>query len=407
MTELPHAKVVENPAKKIGQQVVMDTWGPITPIGKGGDDGKQNKEYAVNVMDVASRYLISVPVSDKKQALYAFKKMETILEEQEHRILSTLSDNGGEFQNDKFKDYTEERGIIMRFTAPHTPQSAGLIERTNRTLPEMTRAWIIEHDIPKFLWPYLMEHAAWIKNMIPHIALKGKSPYEVLYKRKPDLSGIPTPGSYIWILDQSGHAKKLDNKAAKFKFLGFDHTDKTARYYHHITRQVRTSHNWAIAPVSESGGDSGAKGDSPPATPPKSSITYIEFGDPEEETNPDEGLGGTGGESEVEEEFQLPPLPESPEETPTPTVTPPASSRPETPTPPQTPTPPHTEPESEAGGSGGAINPTTPPEQSGNRWLQGPPSIRRRPEEDDLPEPGPSRVPGRWIDNSCARSVEV
>ena len=121
MTELPHAKVVENPAKKIGQQVVMDTWGPITPIGKGGDDGKHNKEYAVNVMDVASRYLISVPVSDKKQALYAFKKMETILEEQEHRILSTLSDNGGEFQNDKFKDYTEERGIIMRFTAPHTP----------------------------------------------------------------------------------------------------------------------------------------------------------------------------------------------------------------------------------------------------------------------------------------------
>lgn len=267
-TKNPHPKSLSETGhtikiQKPSDQILMDTLGPLTP------EGRKGMKYVVQNIDAKTRWQVSRPTTDKTQALKAFKEMETILElaDSSNRVRSTLSDHGGEFDNDTFKAYTSKKGIIMNFAAPYNPATMGKIERPNRTLAEMTRTMILDSGLPKNLWPDIMIHATWIKNRVPHSGLNGKSPYEQLYKEIPDISNVPAIGAKIYVLDETGKPKKLDAKAAPFKFLGFDGaTTKTIKYYHSPTRTVRTTRNWKVVPVAKSGGDGAQKGDLTPAT---------------------------------------------------------------------------------------------------------------------------------------------
>ena len=44
------------------------------------------------------------------------------------------SDQGGEFVNNKFKDFYNDQGYSHEFSSPRTPQQYGVAERKNRTL---------------------------------------------------------------------------------------------------------------------------------------------------------------------------------------------------------------------------------------------------------------------------------
>ena len=308
-TKTPQAKSIADGGHTVniqrpGDQILMDTMGPITPLGKG------NMKYAVQNIDNKTRFHVCTPTTDKTQALKAFKQMETTLElaDSSYRVRSTFSDQGTEFKNDEFKTYTSEKGIIMNFAAPYSPATMGMIERTNRTLAEMVRTMLLESGLPKNLWPHLIIHAVWIKNRVPHAALKGKTPYEELYHEIPDLSRVPRIGASIYVLDQTGKPKKLDAKAAPFPFIGFDGSDKTAKYYHSPTRTVRTTRNWKFVPDDESGGESDREnGDSTPATPTlHQDDDQIEFEDGPDEPDELEDHEPSGNQNEQGED----PIPE-------------------------------------------------------------------------------------------------
>ena len=45
-----------------------------------------------------------------------------------------MSDNGGEFNSNKFNEFCETHGIKRWFSAPKTPKQNGVVERKNRTV---------------------------------------------------------------------------------------------------------------------------------------------------------------------------------------------------------------------------------------------------------------------------------
>ena len=88
---------------------------------------------------------------------------------------------------------------VYKFKLPDVGE--GMAEGTNQTLPGMTRCLLLEAKLPNWYWPDAILHACYIKNRIPHSAHK-KTPYELFYKKSPDLDIIPIFGEPIWVLNQ-------------------------------------------------------------------------------------------------------------------------------------------------------------------------------------------------------------
>ena len=99
-----------------------------------------------------------------------------------------------------------------------TPQLNSVAKQLNHTLVE--RIWVFTHSsgLPKFLWGEALCHATWLKNRTATRALDGRTPYQALFGRPPDLSALQPWGTTVWVHDANG--MKLDARAREGRWLG-------------------------------------------------------------------------------------------------------------------------------------------------------------------------------------------
>jgi len=74
-------------------------------------------------------------------------------------------------------------------------------------------------DLPKFIWAESVQHTTWLKNHTSTWALNGKTPFEMLFKQKPNLENLPEWGTCMFVLHK-GHSK-LDEKAEEGHWAGY------------------------------------------------------------------------------------------------------------------------------------------------------------------------------------------
>ncbi|POM72254.1 Rve domain containing hypothetical protein [Phytophthora palmivora] len=117
------------------------------------------------------------------------------------RIKRLRSDNGGEYTGRQFKAYLNHCGIKHEKTVPYTPRQNGLAERMNRSLVEMARSWII--------------------NRIPN-SVTIKTPYDIVYKTKQLLENLKVFGALGYAHIPNEKRRKLDAKAFKCRFMGYE-----------------------------------------------------------------------------------------------------------------------------------------------------------------------------------------
>ena len=92
-----------------------------------------------------------------------------------------------------------------------TPTYNGVAERLNHVLLEHTQAFLHSSMLPKFLWGEAVKRAVWLKNrMVTRALLNDKTPYEMLYGKKPNLAGLREWGMKVWVHDASGTKLKAD-----------------------------------------------------------------------------------------------------------------------------------------------------------------------------------------------------
>ena len=53
--------------------------------------------------------------------------------------MAIITDLGKEFDNAKFRDFCEERGINLRFASVAHPQTNELVEATNKTIKKLLK----------------------------------------------------------------------------------------------------------------------------------------------------------------------------------------------------------------------------------------------------------------------------
>ena len=175
---------VSPPAEKFGDEIHTDVWGPSrTPT-------RQGRHYFVTFTDDATRYTICFLIRTKDEAFEAYKSFEAWALTQEHctGIKVLRSDRGGEYLSSTFDKHLADAGTARKLTTHDTPQLNGVAERLNRTLLERIRAFAHEGTLPKSYWGEALRHAAWLKNRTATRALDGKTPFEALFGKPPDIS---------------------------------------------------------------------------------------------------------------------------------------------------------------------------------------------------------------------------
>lgn len=97
-----------------------DLCGPITP------STPLQKRYVLVLIDDYSRYMWTVLLKEKSEALDKFKAFKMIVEQETQVKIKTLrTDRGGEFVSHEFQVYCDQNGIKKHLTAPYSPQHNG------------------------------------------------------------------------------------------------------------------------------------------------------------------------------------------------------------------------------------------------------------------------------------------
>ncbi|GKB00137.1 retrovirus-related pol polyprotein from transposon TNT 1-94 [Tanacetum coccineum] len=121
----------------------MDLFGPSVVRSYGGN------RYTLVIVDDYSRYTWTRFLKDKTEAFDQFEIFSKKIQNQLGcTIVSIRTDHGREFDNEvQFGEFCNANGITHNFSAPHTPQSNGVVERKNRTLQEMRTKWVFKNKL--------------------------------------------------------------------------------------------------------------------------------------------------------------------------------------------------------------------------------------------------------------------
>ncbi|GJT59234.1 retrovirus-related pol polyprotein from transposon TNT 1-94 [Tanacetum coccineum] len=114
----------------------------------------------------------------------------------------------------------------------------GVVERRNRTLIEAARTMLIYAKAPLFLWAEVIATACYTQNRSIIRLRHGKTPYELLHDKLPDLSFFHVFGALCYLTNDSENLGKLQLKADIGIFIGYAPTKKAFRIYNRRTRRI-------------------------------------------------------------------------------------------------------------------------------------------------------------------------
>lgn len=150
-----------------------------------------------------------------------------------HNVREILSDNGGEFDNERFRKILKDHGITQRLTAPYCPEQNGNAERDNRTIVEMARTLKYgnsEVDFPKFLWAEFVSTSVYVLNRTGKSSVPDTTPYELWMSKKPRIKHMRIIGCVCFAHIPAQKRKKMDKKSIKGYLVGYD-GDERYRVY--------------------------------------------------------------------------------------------------------------------------------------------------------------------------------
>ncbi|KAM0002892.1 putative RNA-directed DNA polymerase [Helianthus debilis subsp. tardiflorus] len=208
-----------HPLKKINtvslplERLHMDLFGPMKHKTIFGD------AYCLVVTDDYSRFSWVSFMAHKSETPGILKDLLTMLENLYSLKVKTIqSDNGTEFKNQVMDEFCTSKGILHEYSSRYTPQQNGVAERKNRTIIETARTMLVESELPIQFWGEAVSTACYTLNRVLTVKRHGKTCFELLQKRKPDLSYLEPFGGPCTMIDPDG---KFGAKAIEGYFLGY------------------------------------------------------------------------------------------------------------------------------------------------------------------------------------------
>lgn len=196
--------------------VHSDVCGPMKVASLGG------KKYIATFLDDYSGLSAIRLLKHKSEVAPAMREVFTMLENQSgYKVKALRTDNGGEYVSSAVSTYLKNKGIIHQKTMAYTPEQNGKAERLNRTLLEKVRAMLADAGLSKQLWAEALLTANKIRNRSP-VTDKNKTPWELFFGEKPDVSFLRPYGSKVFVLvPKEKRTSKLDVVSTSGKLVGY------------------------------------------------------------------------------------------------------------------------------------------------------------------------------------------
>ena len=156
------------------QHLTTDLCGPITP------EGINRANYVLLGTDRATSYRWGRCLRTKAQATQALIEILDEIKTQYGREVKTLTTDGSA------ELHPPRPGLIVRTSAPYTPEQNGMAEAANRVVIERARTTMIAGKLPAFLWPEAVLAAVHVGNRIWTRA-HGRSPIQQALKLAADI----------------------------------------------------------------------------------------------------------------------------------------------------------------------------------------------------------------------------
>ncbi len=250
-------KYMPNPSKEILGRVFSDICGPVRASQKqlANYDGiipSHNLENQFNVTESlgGNLYLLTL-IDEYTRKIYGYtlkKKSEAadkiiewckqVQRETGRKIKQFHTDGGGEYAASNLQNYFKQEGIKHTTTTKGTPQHNGLAERANRTLFEMARAMLNQAKLPPSFWAAAVLTAIYIRNRCITSVNETRTSEEIWSGIKPTIKHFKVFGCVAYVNIQNDERKKLDAKAWKGIFIGYEPDKKGYRIFDPVTGKV-------------------------------------------------------------------------------------------------------------------------------------------------------------------------
>ena len=174
-------------------------------------------------------------MKEKSEVAKVFQNFYTFVRTQFNASIKVLwSDNTKEYLSTTFKEFLDQQGIHHQTSCPYTPQQNGVADRKNRHLLEVTRALLMEQNVPTIFWGDAILTAAYLINRIPSKVLNYTTPIQKLldiFPNFPFINSLPLKvfGCVVFVHKKDGN--KYGARADKCIFLGYSSTQKGYKCY--------------------------------------------------------------------------------------------------------------------------------------------------------------------------------
>ena len=173
-------------ATLIGDLVHIHTCGPFPTL------TPKKEAYFTIFLDDKSNFGVTTLLTNKSGAFLAWKKVEASLElHSGNRVKAVRLDGAKEFVQGPLLEHFNSRGITMQVTAPYAHAQAGKAERYVRTIEDGIQTLLADAKLPPSFWGNAALTMQYLRNRLPTSTLPPDiTPYEEMYKTKPDLSHL-------------------------------------------------------------------------------------------------------------------------------------------------------------------------------------------------------------------------
>jgi transposase InsO family protein len=196
------------------ERIHSDVCGPIKPIAYNGVN------YFLTFIDDYTHFVVVFGLKVKSEVFHYLKIYEAkVTSRFSLKIAHFRSDNGGEYTSDEIRDFFHEKGTEHEPTIPGTPENNGVSERMNRTILTMARCILFGSCVRRTLWIESLMSAVYLLNRCPTTPVEVKTPAELWFGRRPDISNLRVFGCVAYV--HNPLAGKVDHKAFPCIMLGY------------------------------------------------------------------------------------------------------------------------------------------------------------------------------------------
>ncbi|GJY41983.1 retrovirus-related pol polyprotein from transposon TNT 1-94 [Tanacetum coccineum] len=190
------------------------------------EDTNQEKLYLLH-MDLCGPMRVA-SVNGKKSKDEAPDFIIKFLKMIQVRLLVTvrriITNNGTESVYQTLREYYEKIGISHETSVALSPQQNGVVKRRNCTLIKAAHTMLIYAKAPLFFWAEAVATARYTQNRSIVRLRPGKTPYEILHDKPPDLSFFHVFGALCYPINDSENLGSYNRRLILLTAMASEHS---------------------------------------------------------------------------------------------------------------------------------------------------------------------------------------